>query len=227
MVVTLLLLPATARDIHFGAPVQLGAERFQFPRNAHDIAPDLGGTPECVSLRIIYPEMEGRTPANRREMNMVTQDSRALQLLLCDPRHADRAAASRKSPDAVIENHLGMIVAGIPNLRMQDIINDLDTNEAFSLSELKLKDSVRLDPRYSHVFYKDRRNFAELDHEKAVTFLSCDSKDKYRNPGCEMYFAFRTILVKVTFRLPLLQEWKPIRDLLSAYLETHRAKSNE
>jgi hypothetical protein len=37
-----------------------------------------------MSLRVIYPEMEGRTNANWRSMSMPSQRNKSIQLLLSD-----------------------------------------------------------------------------------------------------------------------------------------------
>ena len=62
--------PPKPKDLRFGAPVQIGRDIYKFPRNARDYLPDRGGRPECISLRIVFPEMEGLTPRNSVEMTV-------------------------------------------------------------------------------------------------------------------------------------------------------------
>lgn len=216
--------PPKPKDRWFGAPVQIGRDIYKFPRNARDYLPDRGGRPECISLRIVFPEMEGLTPRNSVEMDSLTQDSGALQLLLCDSSHPDLPVTSRWTASVYTGRVAANRLVDNPEKGTAEALTDYDQREMFGGTELVLKSSApRTNYKRTQLDQGDRI-IADIEDKKILSFVACGNAKKFVNPGCDMQFAFRDIAVTSHFRRKLLPQWKAIRDHLNDYFEASRLK---
>src|SRR6185369_4428657 len=68
------------------SPIRLsiGEVIFDFPKNTLFAQPGREPRQKAILLQLVYPEMEGRTAANREEMDKIRQDSRLVRLLIQD-----------------------------------------------------------------------------------------------------------------------------------------------
>lgn len=219
--------PAKPKDTRFGASVQIGHDIYQFPRNAHDIFPDEGGRPECISLRIMFPEMEGLTRNNSVEMDGLTQDSGALRLLLCDSSHPDRPLTSRWTPLVYTGRVAAVDLNGtveVPLPALEVLLEDFEQRDAFGAKEFVLKAGASSDVIGRRGLSKGDRKLGEIIDGAIATYVNCGNNITYVNPGCDMQFAFREVSVTSHFRLKLLPQWEAIRDQLNEYFESSLLK---
>jgi hypothetical protein len=213
------------KDLQFGAPVQIGRDIYQFPRNAHDFLPDRGGKPECMSLRILSPEMEGLTSTNAVEMDGLTQESGSLQLLLCDSSHSDRLLNSRWTPDQYTHRVAVGTLTDNPDISIVHALKDYDQQELFGGTQLSLKLNVPKTNFKTQQLDPDDRIIADIEGGKFLSFVACGNAKKFVNPGCNMQFGFRDISVTVHFRRSQLANWREIREKLKVFFERYRLKN--
>jgi hypothetical protein len=217
--------PPKPKDRWFGAPVQIGRDIYKFPRNAQVYLPDEGGRPQCVSLRIVFPEMEGLTPKNSVEMDGLTLDSGALQLLLCDRAHPDLPLTAHWTPDQSTGRVAANRLVDNPEKSAAEALLDYEQREMFDGTELVLKSSApRTDYRRTQLDQGDRI-IADLENGKFLTFVECVNANQYKNPGCNMQFGFRDVSVSVYFKLSHLANWQEIREKSKVFFEAHRLKN--
>jgi hypothetical protein len=211
--------------------VIFGEDKYQFPRNARDFMPDETGVVRKMSLRVVYPEMEGRTHANWRSMSMPTQSNKSIQLLLSD--------------DGLPGEHILVTPQQSLNLRVwygltrkprtshyfkevsfEVILEDFHRVSAYGLDELVLKPEIRVEPLdyLRRGMQRGERHFIKTTGNDAKIFISCRSRETVKNPGCNMWFTFKDIFVKANFRLALLPEWNGIQTKLLDYFEEYRVK---
>lgn len=226
--------PATAqlRGLSLDTMVKLGPNTFVFPRNARDFLPDKSGRIEALSLRILFPSMLGRTAETTEELSLARPESRSLQILLADPRfdqrHVGRTAAmvvrrtivTRIAEPEAWNSSLETIFQGFA---LRPVLNGLtEISLLEGEGELSPKTSGR--PHGISALKSGERYYAEIEQEKIKTALICSGARPAPNPRCEMYFEYREIEVKVGFSQAMREDWKSIRNALSAYLDTNQQR---
>lgn len=208
------------------ARVDIGPFTFDFPRNARDIQRNVEGRFEEMSMRVLYPTMEGETPENAWEMRLLSQQSRALQLLITDR----LAQASRLGVDPDMGAHmLGLLrVYGSKHLFASPYENSdpefIERAEKYGLVQFRVKPGHEGADGLSITLKRGRWVFVDLVGNDIRTVIECSGDEpRIVNPGCSIYFPYGDALrIKIGFRQSRLPDWRGIRDLFIRYLDEHR-----
>ncbi len=198
--------------------VQVGNVVFDVPRNARDIDWDSTGQLTGFSMRLLFPEMRGWTRSSAAEFDIIDQRSRALQILV-----SGRSQLNPETSQQLTNKLLTIFLSQDLKPNFGDAIRDL-TQQKFDneLTEFRLaSNSRRIGGRRWDMDKQGSRVFAELQGENAASVMLCSGMPGVPNPGCELYFPYRDITAKVSFRLSLLSQWKAIRDGLQSWLDRH------
>lgn len=208
------------------ARVELGPYTFDFPRNARDIERNVEGRFEDMSMRILYPEMEGETRENAWEMRLLSQESRALQVLITD--YLAEASRNRFEPD-MSRKMLGTlrIYASTHLLRGRYERFDpefIERAEKYGLVQFRVKPGHEGADGLSIALRNRNWVFADLVDGEVRTVIECSGDYPHHvNPGCAIFFPYRDALrIKIGFRQSRLPDWRGIRDLFIRYLDEHR-----
>lgn len=202
--------------------VEMGPFAFDLPRNARDIQKNVTGRFEHLSMRIVYPTMEGQTRANAEQIDLLGPRSRALQILISD--YQPQWARQHWAIDAqgFFQRFFLMSLSGDGSL--SDEAAFLERSDKYGLTEFKPKPGSEKDERLSIALRDKKWVFADLDGERARSVIECSGhKAAVVNPGCHIRFYYRNaLMIKIAFPQSLLPDWRGIRDLFIRYLDEHR-----
>lgn len=199
--------------------VQIGPHVFDIPRNARDIVADQTGKMNAMSMRIVFPTMEGRTRETADQLDLLSQESRALQILISDggPELPPSLLLGRVLRIALTGHH-GNLAYVFP------LPDHIETTSRYGLTQFLVKHGREGDVGHSIAFREKKFVFADLKNSIPITFIECSGEKKVPNPGCDMRFAYHDLAIKVGFRQSLLTDWRAIRDSFTRYLDERRGE---
>lgn len=203
---------------HSPIRLQIGDDAYDFPRNALFAAPSNEARQRAVLLRVLYPEMEGRTPANSAQLNSAKPDSRHVQILIED---FSRSPQPKTGQMAVNSAYFAW-VSIFARTGKSEIIERDDPQ----LGLLRITVTVPSSGQTHDVFVDPAEKREELSF-----VIQCARIERVPNPQCSLYFAYRNVRIKASFARPRLSDWVSIRRSVVTWLDKCRIvadhKSNE
>jgi hypothetical protein len=198
--------PLTYDDSPLG--LSIGSVELQVPKNTLFAVP--ASTPKQIAilLRVLYPEMKGRTLANRNEFRKIDQTSRQLTVLIKD--------LSLQSMPLTNQQYLQSVYNTAMNL-----FRRVDT-PAISSHDEELLGLTHTHVRWSNSYQYDVLVPPSDDPQKRTTVIKCTLGGRgpglYPNPQCSSYFLFRELSVKTSFARSKLQDWRAIQSTVVEWL---------
>ena len=189
--------------------LQIGNDTYDFPKNALFAAPSRETRQRAVLLRVLYPGMEGRTPANAAQLNSAKPDSRHVQILIED---FSRSSQPKTGQMAVNSAYFAW-VSIFARTGKSEIIEREDPQ----LGLLKITVTVLSSGQTHDVIVDPAEKREELSF-----VIQCARIERVPNPQCSLYFAYRNVLIKASFARPLLSEWPDIRKAVVTWMDKHR-----
>lgn len=193
----------------------IGEVIFDFPKNTLFAQPDKQPRQKAILLQLVYPEMEGRTAANRAEMDKIFQDSRLVRLLIQDHSWLPRPLSGRQYVNNVFS-------VGVTGRRGKaEISQSVDTDTGLDdfhvlASSMTENYDILVDPKETE---RERSFVIQCNRQRPLP------QGRLSNPGCALHFSFRDLSVQASFVRRLLPQWDAIRRRVTEWMESSVAKN--
>jgi len=228
--IALMLMSSETWAAEFGAPVTLAGHTYRFPRDAHDIAADLGGKRECITLRLKFPEMTGWVSKAGDQEDLPNQLNRYVQYLICDP--AYEGLPTRWTPlqrvQRVAISHIGLSsdlrLDPASGTILEGIMEQYESKPHGAATELVSRPETKPTTIRQKQLAKEARAFIAREDGHVSTFLWCLSFVDVPNPNCKLHFSADDLYVSATFPLRRMNEWQAIREVSRQYLLSYRLR---
>lgn len=197
-------------------PVQIGSQTFHFARNIIDGGAGGAGKQAAVLLFVVYPRMMPWSDPSEGGKAGIVQSSKALQILLADPRvpsdpgrTAKRDVNQALSTKLITGANLGLALAS--SVRRRDPVG-LDL---FSPSD----ETGAPSQSFKRYFKEGYRYYARMKDDDVEYFVACSGERSVPNPGCQLILEYKALTLQITFRQRLLPEWDAIRQSVVNFLD--------
>lgn len=198
------------------SPVRLriGKYAYDVPKNTLFSLPENAPQQRAIHLLTLFPEMEGRTPNNKSEIENIGQSSRRITILIDDFSQEPRPITSKEYINNVFDNR-------VTRVKKQAKIGVQPTE----IGLLRHRVTNKVSAQKYDIFVDPREPYSGR-----TLVIHCRRGGKnwgeVPNPVCSLYFVFGDVSVKANVARRMLPQWRNIRSAIKNWMRRIRVSEN-